>query len=224
MDNKQLVIGKLSPIKKGNINIQYILFVLLGILLNTAALANPNQLTSKYSMHLLGANIGEFSVTQTSENNKVIIEAITDLKVNLLFSYRIKYVQNTVYDLGVLKSSNVKTYKNGKLNSDMVLKLEKDCYLLVVDGDTTIINDLITYSGSLVYFNEPHGIKRIYKERNAKTEQINAVGEHQYIIKDEKDREVNKYYYEDGVLQFAEMRHSLGTIELKRETITKAND
>ena len=60
---------------------------------------------------MLGAKIGEFTVTQKNENGNVNIEAITDVKVNLIFSYRVKYVQNTEYEQGVLKHSNVKTYK-----------------------------------------------------------------------------------------------------------------
>ena len=204
--------------KKGNRNIKYFLCFLLGILLHTSVLANPNELTTKYSMHLLGANIGEFSVTQTSENGNINIEAITDVKINLLFPYRIKYVQNTIYNHGILQSSHVETYKNGKLNSNMWLKLQNNSYLLVTDGDTAIVSESITYSGSMVYFNEPKGIKKIYKERSAEMKQINAAGEHVYIIKDEKGREINKYYYEDGILQHAEMRHTLGTIELILET------
>jgi len=224
MDNRRLNIGKISPTKKGNRNIKYFLCFLVGILLHTSVLANPNELTAKYSMHFLGVNIGEFFVTQKNENGNVNIEAITDVKVNLLFTYRVKYIQNTVYEQGVLKSSNVKTYKNGKLNSNMSLKLEKDYYLLVVDGDTTVVNDSITYSGSLIYFNEPKGIKNIYKERSCEMKQIDDVGNHVYVIKDEKDRELNKYYYENGILKYAEMRHTLGVFEILRETENESND
>lgn len=213
-----------SNIKKENRPIKFFLSVLLSVLFFTPISANPKELATKYSIHILGANVGEFSVTQTDENGNINIEAITDIKINLLFSYHIKYVQHTVYNQGVLQSSHVETYKNGKLNSSMSLKYYEDSYQLVVDGDTTVINDQITYSGSLLYFNEPKGIKRLYKERSAEMRQINAVSEHVYIIKDEKDREINKYYYKDGILQYAKMRHALGNIELKQETITKVND
>lgn len=210
--------------KKGNRNVKYFLCFLLAILLYSDVLAKSNELTTKYSMYLLGVNIGEFSVTQKNENGNVNIEAITDVKVSLLFSYHVKYVQNTVYEQGVLKSSNVKTYKNGKLNSDMSLKLKKDYYLLVIDGDTTVINDSITYSGSLIYFNEPFGVKQLYKERTAEIRQLTSISEHTYIIKDEKDRELNRYYYENGILQYAKMRHTLGNIELKLEMENQKND
>lgn len=196
----------------------------LGVLFFTSVSAKPNELATRYKLLLFGLNIGEFSVTQTDNNGNVNIEAITEVKVNLLFSYRIKYVQNTVYNHGILQSSRVETYKNGKLNSNMWLKLQNNSYLIVNDGDTTIIENTITYSGSLVYFNEPVGIKNIYKERSNEMKQITAVSNHTYIIKDGKDREMNRYYYEDGILQYAEMRHPLGTIELIRETIKNDND
>ncbi len=200
---------------------QYLLSVVFVLFFLTPASAKPKGRVAKYKIYMLGANVGEFTVVQTNNNGNIYIEAITDVKVNLLFSYRIKYVQNTVYNQGILQSSHVETYKNGKLNSNMWLRKEKDSYLLINDGDTTIINDPITYSGSLLYFNEPTGINRIYNERGIEMRQINAVSKHVYIIKDEKDREINRYHYEDGILQYAKMKHVLGSIELKRVTINE---
>lgn len=195
---------------------KYILYLMLGIVLFTSVSAKPKELTSKYSIHMLGVNIGEFAVTQVNDNGNVNIKATTEVKIYLLFTYHIKYVQNTDYKQGVLQNSHVETYKNGELNSTMWLTFKDGSYLLVVDGDTTIINDPITYSGSLVYFNEPKEATRIFKERNAEMRQITPVGEHIYTIKDEKDRELNRYFYEGGILQNATMRHALGSVELKR--------
>lgn len=216
--------GKIKPNKHENNGLSLFSCLILGILLFTPVSAKPNDLTSRYTMHLLGAYIGEFSVRQTGESGNVSIEAVTDVKVNLLFSYHIKYVQHTVYNQGILQSSQVETYKNGKLNSDFWLKLEGNSYLLVSDGDTTIINGSIAYSGSLVYFNEPKGITKIFKERSAEAMWISPVNEHEYIVKDIKGREINRYYYENGTLQYAEMRHAIGTIELKQITTERNND
>lgn len=199
-----------------NRQIKYVLVLLLGIISFISVSAKPEELATKYNIQMLGASIGEFSVTQASENGNVNIEAITDIKVNLLFSYRIKYVQRTVYKQGILQSSHVETYKNGKLNSNMWMNLERGLYLLVADGDSTIINDSITYSGSLLYFNEPTAIKRIYNERSAEMRSITPVSERTYIIKDKNERELNRYYYENGILKSAKMRHTLGTLELNR--------
>ncbi|MBT3385558.1 MAG: hypothetical protein HN778_07735 [Prolixibacteraceae bacterium] len=199
-----------------NRQIKYILLLLLGIISFISVSAKPEELATKYNIQMLGVRIGEFSVTQASENGNVNIKAITDVKINLLFSYRIKYVQRTVYEQGILQSSLVEIYKNGKLNSTIWMKLEKGSYLLITDKDTSVIHDLIEYSGSLIYFNEPKGIKKIYKERNSEMRQLEAVSEHTYIIKDEKEKELNRYFYENGILQSAKMRHKLGTVQLHR--------
>ncbi len=202
--------------QQGNIDFKTILVLLLGILFFTSVSAKTEELATKYNIQMLGVSIGEFSVTQTSKNGNVNIEAITDVKVNLLFSYRIKYVQKTVYKQDILQSSHVETYKNGQLNSTIWLKREKDSYLLISEKDTSVIHDLIRYSGSLIYFNEPKGIKKIYKERSAEMRPLEAVGEHTYIIKDKKGRELNRYFYENGILQSAKMRHTLGSLELNQ--------
>ena len=202
--------------QQGNIDFKTILVLLLGILFFTSVSAKTEELTTKYNIQMLGVSIGEFSVTQTSKNGNVNIEAITDVKVNLPFSYRIKYVQKTVYKQDILQSSHVETYKNGQLNSTIWLKREKDSYLLISEKDTSVIHDLIRYSGSLIYFNEPKGIKKIYKERSAEMRPLEAVGEHTYIIKDKKGRELNRYFYENGILQSAKMRHTLGSLELNQ--------
>ena len=211
---------------KGTQTSRFLLICVISICCITYSVANAssNQLVSRYSLHLLGANIGEFSITQTGEKGNVTIDAITDVNVNVIFSYRIKYVQNTIYMQGILQSSSVKTFKNGKLNSTVRITLKNNSYLLISDGDTTTINDTITYSGSLVYFNEPKGFTKIFKERNAQTMWISPVNEHEYIIKDDKGREINRYYYENGTLQYAEMRHALGIIELKRVKTEKNDD
>lgn len=221
---KELSAGLFNINKKDSRNIKYLLCLALGFLFITNVVANPNKLTTRYNMYLLSVSIGEFSVTQTSENGNLKIEAITDVNINLLFSYRIQYVQNTVYNQGILQSSHIETYKNGKLNSNVWLKLQNNSYLHVTGSDTTIINDSITYSGSLIYFNEPVGVKNIYKERSAEMRQLTSVSNHTYIIRDEKDREINRYYYENGILQYAEMRHTLGAIELNRITTDETND
>lgn len=203
-------------VKKGKKHMKCVFFLLFTFVFFTSVSAKPVTLIAKYNIYMLGANVGEFSVVQTNIDGNVNIDAITAVEINLLFSYRIKYVQKTEYNQGVLQNANVETYKNGKLNSTMSMNYAKEAYQLILNGDTTIINELITYSGSLIYFNEPKTTTRIFKERNAEMRQITLEGNHTYVIKNEKGKLLNRYFYENGVLQKATMRHALGTVELKR--------
>lgn len=203
-------------VKKGKKHIKGVFFLLFVFVVFTSVTAKPVTLTAKYNIYMLGANVGEFSVVQTNTDGNVNIDAVTAVEISLLFSYRIKYVQKTEYHQGVLQNANVETYKNGKLNSTMSMNYAKEAYELILNGDTTIINELITYSGSLIYFNEPKTTTQIFKERNAEMRQISPEDNHTYVIKNEKGKLLNRYFYENGVLQKATMRHALGTVELRR--------
>lgn len=55
-------------------------------------------------------------------------------------------------------------------------------------------------------------------------QQITSVCEHIYVIKDENEKELNRYFYEDGILHYAQMEHAIGTIEIKRITTNEIND
>lgn len=79
---------------------KYILCLLVGLCSLTSITARPITLTAKYKIYMLGANIGEFSVTQTNSHENVTIDATTEVKIKFLFAYRIKYVQNTIYNHG----------------------------------------------------------------------------------------------------------------------------
>ncbi len=55
-------------------------------------------------------------------------------------------------------------------------------------------------------------------------QQINSVNEHTDVIKDENEKVLNRYFYEGGILQYAQMKHAIGTLELKRITTNELND
>ncbi|MEA2043616.1 MAG: DUF6134 family protein [Bacteroidota bacterium] len=203
-------------VKKGNKHMKSVFFLLFVFVFFTSVTAKPVTLTAKYKIYMFGSNVGEFSVVQKTIDGNVTIDAITEVEIGFIFSYRIKYVQKTEYKQGVLQKAKVKTYKNGKLNSTMNLKYVNKRYILTIDGETSTIKELIIYSGSLIYFNEPKGITRIFKERNAEMRQISPEGNHIYVIKDEKGELLNRYFYKNGVLQKATMRHTLATVELIR--------
>lgn len=169
-------------------------------------------------------NFGEFSVNQKNENGILEIEFVSDITVKLLFSYRIQYVQNTIYNRDILESSHIRTFKNGKLNSDIWMKRLCGLYLIVSDGDTITVSDTITYSGGLVYLNDSKEIRKIFKERSAEMEYVNQLNEHEYNIKDKNGRKTNKYFYKDGIFHFTEMKHFMGTVELKLKSTNRVDD
>jgi hypothetical protein len=195
---------------------KYGLGLLIVFLFIASVSAQSTDRTAKYRIRVLGMNIGEYTVTQKTMNGDISIEAITDVEVKIIFTYRVRYVQHSLYRHGSLWSCHVQTIKNGKVNSDMQLEKQGEAYLLLEDGDSTFIHDNITYSGSLLYFNEPKEVSDIYNERSGEKKPLKCVADHTYIITDEKDNKTNEYHYKDGILVRAELMHPLATIHLER--------
>lgn len=197
-------------------HIQYGLLLLIVFLFIAPASAQPARQTAKYRLHVLGMNIGEYTVTQETMDGNINIKAITDVEVKIIFTYRVKYLQHSVYRNGSLWNCHVQTIKNGKVNSDMRLEKQGEAYLLVENGDSTVIHDQITYSGSMLYFNEPKKASLMYNERSGENKPLKRIADHIYMITDEKGNKTNEYHYQDGVLTHAELKHPLAVIHLER--------
>lgn len=180
------------------------------------ASAQPARQIAKYRLHVLGMNIGEYMVTQETRDDEINIKAITDVEVKIVFTYRVKYIQHSIYRDGSLWSCHVQTIKNGKINSDLHMEKRGEAYLRVEDGDSTMVHDKITYSGSMLYFNEPKTVSMMYNERSGESKLLKRGADHTYLITDEKNNKTNEYHYQDGVLTCAELKHSLAVIHLER--------
>ncbi len=198
-----------------NVGKRTILFITM-LLVFKLATAQAFERSAKYQISVWGTNIGEFTVDQKMVDNNIIVEAIIDVNVRMIFTYKVKYIQQSFYKYGILWSSHVETLKNGKINSNTRLERQAENYLLTKDGDETIINGPITYSGSLLYFQEPTLINSIYNERNGEKNAIKSLDNHTYAIVDKKGNKTNIYEYQDGILIRAELIHTLATIHLKR--------
>lgn len=192
----------------------------IGRLLTVLFLVIPGYVRSmdrhaKYRIQVLGMNVGQYTVNQKTTEDKIVIEAITDVEVKIIFTYRIKYVQKSLYRNGQLWNSHVQTIKNGKVNSDVWLEKQGGGYLLKKDGESVYIDDDITYSGSLLYFNEPTQVSYLYKERSGEKQALKRIADHTYILTDGKDKKTNEYEYEEGMLVRADLIHPLATIHLE---------
>ncbi|PTN07875.1 DUF6134 family protein [Mangrovibacterium marinum] len=188
--------------------------ILLGILLIISLGASASGRTANYELRVFGMNIGTFKVKQQTVGNEIRTEGITEVKVKLIFTYHIKYVQNSLYRDGILQHSHVETIKNDELNSDTWLKKQNDNYLLVNEQDSTTITDEINYSGSLLYFFEPENVHSMYKERTGEHNSLEKTGDHSYISTDENGKTANEYEYKNGILTHAKLKHPLATIQM----------
>jgi len=178
--------------------------------------AQSTDRTAKYRVSVLGMNIGKFTVNQKTMDRDISIEAITDVEVKIIFTYRVKYVHQSSYHNGSLLNSHLQTIKNGKINSDTWLEKQGETYLLTKDGDSTLIHDNIIYSTGLIYFNEPKQVEFLYKEKSGDKRPIKQIADQTYAVLDEKGRITHEYEFKNGILERAEIKHSVANIHLER--------
>lgn len=196
---------------------KYILIILTAFFLaSVPVFSQPESQTIKYNIRVMGINIGELTVKQQKTGNDIVIDVVTDVKVKIIFTYQVKFLQHSLYRDGSLMNSHVQTVKNGNINSDTKLTRDGDAYILVKDGDSTLVHEKITYSGSLLYFNEPKQVSLIYKEISGNKSYIKYIENQTYVVTDEKGRVTNRYVYEKGILDRAEIKHTLATIYMER--------
>lgn len=183
-------------------------------------LANPSifaqSLEASYNIRVLGMDVGKLKVTEERIGNDIIVEAITEVSVRIIFRFRVKYMQNSVYRDGALLQSSILTYKKGKLNSSTHLLREGDGYRLIKDGDTSFVHAKINYSGSLLYFHEPKDITYLYYEFDGVKKPIRKVGDHTYVVKDPRNGRESVFEYKDGVLMSSAIEHRLASIYTER--------
>jgi len=172
--------------------------------------------TLKYNIRVLGMDVGVLTVSERIEGGDTIVEALTDVKVRIVFTYKVKYIQKSTHRGGQLWCSSLETYKKDKLNSSTQLTRKGDGYQLEKDEETAYINNMIPYSGSLLYFHEPKGIADLYYEISGEKKPIRPIGDHTYRVIDPENGRESIFEYEEGVLQRSSIEHGIATIYTER--------
>ncbi len=191
-----------------------ILFLLPFIFFSTHLKSQQTEKSIKYNITVLGMNLGKFSVIQRINDGVISVEGITDVKVKLLLTYQVKYIQETTHKNGHLAKSHLQTRKNGETYSDTWLIAQNNDYLLIKDGDSTLISDEITYTGSLLYFNEPIDSKHLYKEKSGEKRRIKLTDAHTYVLVNDEGQITHEYKYKNGILAQAKIKFPIADIRL----------
>jgi len=172
--------------------------------------------TLKYNIRIMGMDVGVLTVSERFVDGDTIVEALTDVKVRIIFTYRVKYVQKSIYRDGELLRSSLLTYKKDKLNSSTHLIKKEQGYTLVIDDDTTYVPANINFSGSLLYFHEPHDLADLYYEINGEKKPIDRIDESTYLVVDPENGRESVFEYEGGVVQRSSIEHGIATIYTER--------
>ena len=193
-----------------------IVAMLFGLAMITSLTGLAQDRIARYNVRVLGKDVGTLTVNETKNGSDLNIYAVTDVEVKIIFTYRVRYVQNSTYRNGELLKSSLQTYKKGRINSSTELIRHGKGYMLVKDGDTTYVDTHIKYSGSLLYFHEPVGVDNMYYEINGEKKPIAQTRSNTYQIVDPENGRESVYEYENGVLQRTAIEQKLATIYTER--------
>ena len=199
------------------LNSSYIFFVIWLLIFGYNSRAQNQIKTQVFSIRTLGMNVGEIKVFQEEKGSKLVIKAISEFEVRIVFKIKGKYIQSCVYSEGELLKSSLKTYKKDKVNSEICLTKNGNGYVMDKEGEISLINDVIRYSGSLLFFNEPHNVKDLYLEVSGEKTTVEPHGNHKYLITNPRNGKKNLYIYENKVLKKAVIKHAISTIFLERK-------
>lgn len=187
-------------------------FVFLTSLFCNAQVENKRAV---YDINALGMDVGTIKVNQHKNGDVVSIEAISEVEVRIIFKIKVKYIQTCTYVKGILKESFLKTYKKDKVNSTTRLSKSTNGYKLEKDGKVSYVNDVIKYSGSLLWFHEAKVGDPMYFEISGEKTIIKSIGDHQYSITDPHNGNKNEYTFKNKMLKQAIIKHTMANVYLK---------
>lgn len=196
----------------------FIFTLLFSMFISNAQTQNKKAV---YNIGALGMDVGTISVNQQINGDKVIIEAISEVEVRIIFKIKMKYIQLCTYVKGVLQESLLEMYKKGKVDSTTRLSKSVNGYKLEKDGKVSYINDVIQYSGSLLWFHEPKVGEAMYFEISGEKTTVKSIVDHQYSITDPHNGNKNEYTFKNDILEEAIIKHTMANVylTLKEETL-----
>jgi len=198
--------------------LNYKAFLVIGFLITTIFCELQAQSkTEIWNIRAMGMDVGTITVNQQRDGDRLVVEAISQVEVRIIFKFKVKYIQTSIYEKGELITSSLKTYKKEKVNSDTRLTKNGNGYILDKDGEISHVKDKIYYSGSLLYFNEPINIKELYFEINGEKTIVEIEETHKYLITDPHNGKKNEYTYKNGVLKNAIVKHNMANVYLERK-------
>lgn len=178
-------------------------------------MAQSDFRTEIYNIRAMGMDVGSITVNQETSGDKLIVEAISQVEVRIIFKIKVKYIQTSIYENGELVESSLKTFKKESVNSDTRLTKVEDGYELDKDGKKSFIKDVIKYSGSLLYFNEPKKVTDLYFEINGEKTTVEPLMKDKYLITDPHNGKKNEYNYKNGMLKSAVIKHNIANVYLE---------
>jgi hypothetical protein len=205
LKNKAKIAGLLAPKNSALL----IAFLSLG-----SPLISQHQ-TLNYKVIHNGNAVGQIQLQHTMEGSDVFIKVTSNIKMRFIMTFQVNAEEDSHYHDGKLVFSQVHRFVNGKSKINKSTKANGNSYQLSDDGKISSLNqNLINYSVSMMYLKEPMGLSLIYSDNYQKFISIKKVTDHTYRLF-LPDGNYNDYSYQNGICNRVEVHTSLYTVQIQ---------
>jgi hypothetical protein len=168
--------------------------------------------TQQYDVILVGADVGDMSVTRKVSGTKktFLLESYT----SVIFGTRNDaYTGKMEFENNVLISSSIENKKNGKLIFyTYVNKVGDAGYKVQTEKGLSTIAGKVGYCCYDIFFQEPKDGENLFSERWGKFGTISKTGDHDYKV-EIKGAEDYIYHYEGGKMERMDVPSPVGKVK-----------
>jgi hypothetical protein len=161
--------------------------------------------------------LGQLKVSTIHADTTTKIAVISQFKVKMLITVEVKYTLQSLYHSGELVSSSIKMYRNNELHSFSKTTKIGSQYKFIKDNMESYYTKRISFSESLLYFNEPTHVRSLYSEFDGVEKTIVESTSGHYKIKNPLNGNVSEYIYEKGILKTAIVHFQMMTLYLTKD-------
>lgn len=180
--------------------------IMVAFLLVSMAKAQEKNLV--YTVKRNGSRIGNVSVKEVKQGNKINLKLQSDIKTSFIFTFSAKGIEEASYDNGIMIYSSVYQKLNGSEKVNKQIRYVNDAYIISNNGrEEKLCHIKIGYNLLCIYNHEPLSTVLIFSDKYQKYLPIQRMEEHHYRIQF-PDGSTNDYWYENGVCKKIEVDHS----------------
>ncbi len=172
--------------------------------------------TLNYKIYFFGSEIGVYTAKKTSNNGHSTIVVHGKSVVWIIKKYEMIFNSQSRFTNKHLTHSTSERMLNGeKKDSVIIYKNKNNKYRVFsfVKG-SSIVGD-IDFTGSMMYFNEPPNINKVFADNKGYFVPIKKIKEHVFVTEDDDRNEKITYYYKNNILVKAIIEKSLFNLEMK---------
>jgi hypothetical protein len=191
------------------------IFFLIVVAFLLVLISKAQEKNFAYTIKRNGNKIGNLTVKEIKEGNKINLRLQSDIKVSFIFNFSAKGIEEANYDNGMLMYSSVYQKFNGNERVNKQIRFVNDAYVINNNGkEERFDNVRIYYNLLCIYSHEPLSTVFIFSDRFQKFLPIQKLEEHHYRIKF-PDGSANEYWFENGVCKKIDVDHAFYSVVME---------